>query len=62
MAANLDILNDNIQNAPTQRDLWQITQHCSLAELRGICDLNGHDAEDMTQADCLNAIKEDKGF
>ena len=58
----ISVLNDIIQNARTRRDLWQITQHCSLRELRAVCDLNGHDAEDMTQADCLNAIKDDKGF
>lgn len=53
-------LNDTVQNAKTPRELWQITQHMSLRNLRAVCDLNGHDAEDMTQAECLAAFSNDK--
>lgn len=59
---NLDQLNDNIQQAKTPRELWFITSGCSLRALRAVCDLNGHDAIDMTQAECLAAISDDKGF
>lgn len=55
-----DQMNDNIQQAPTPRALWQITQSMTLRDLRVICDLNGHDAEFMTQAECLAAIHADK--